>query len=400
MKILWASDYFEYGGGLGFSVHNSKLRQALEGLGVQFVNSPQEAEIAVHVDLPDHFQPIAGIFNVLFTATEFSEPWLWSPIVERADMVVVPCAYSAEVVAKHYHGPIAVVPEGIDPDLFPYVERQEPAPDEPFRVLFVGNYGCFPRKGLDLVFSTWGAWLRSGRIPANVELYIKTTDFPFPDDNKGASFYQATPQTLSVVPHQLNFYSFQGFEPKPGASLPDPTAGAMYKRFERLQSFNYLGTHPVDTPVTPGMVIDLRTLSVQDLADLYRSAHAFLLPTRGEGWGLVLSDALASGLPSIWTHWSGPVDYAGPDPDGCEIGYPLKRFTNPVFGSAYGPNALGIPCYCAEADETEILEKLETVYHHYAEALELGRAASARMHTRYTWCQAATRFVEILEAHL
>lgn len=42
---------------------------------------------------------------------------------------------------------------------------------------------------------------------------------------------------------------------------------------------------------------------------LYHVADAFVLPTHGEGWGLPLLEALASGLPVISTGWGGPMEY-------------------------------------------------------------------------------------------
>jgi glycosyltransferase involved in cell wall biosynthesis len=40
---------------------------------------------------------------------------------------------------------------------------------------------------------------------------------------------------------------------------------------------------------------------------LYGGADAFVLPTRGEGWGLPILEAMAAGVPAIATNWSGPV---------------------------------------------------------------------------------------------
>src|SRR5207247_1086784 len=55
------------------------------------------------------------------------------------------------------------------------------------------------------------------------------------------------------------------------------------------------------------------------LAALYRSADCFVLPSRGEGWGMPLLEAMACGLPVIATDWSGPRDFLKED-----WAYPLR----------------------------------------------------------------------------
>ena len=51
-------------------------------------------------------------------------------------------------------------------------------------------------------------------------------------------------------------------------------------------------------------------MSRADMRDLYSSADAFVLPTRGEGWGLPIAEAMAMEIPVIVTNFSGPQAYA------------------------------------------------------------------------------------------
>jgi len=37
--------------------------------------------------------------------------------------------------------------------------------------------------------------------------------------------------------------------------------------------------------------------------------NAFVLPSRGEGWGIPLMEAMAMELPTIGTNWSGNVEF-------------------------------------------------------------------------------------------
>ncbi|KAL1549680.1 hypothetical protein AAHA92_17755 [Salvia divinorum] len=46
-----------------------------------------------------------------------------------------------------------------------------------------------------------------------------------------------------------------------------------------------------------------------NLPRLYKAADAFVLPSRGEGWGRPVVEAMAMELPVIATNWSGPTEY-------------------------------------------------------------------------------------------
>lgn len=61
-------------------------------------------------------------------------------------------------------------------------------------------------------------------------------------------------------------------------------------------------------------------LSDEELPGFYRSADAFVLPTvSGEGYGLALAEALASGLPAIVTDDGGPKELIDPDHNGILV---------------------------------------------------------------------------------
>ncbi len=52
-----------------------------------------------------------------------------------------------------------------------------------------------------------------------------------------------------------------------------------------------------------------QTLAPSELARLYASADAYVLASRGEGWGRPYMEALAMGLPTIASRWSGPTEF-------------------------------------------------------------------------------------------
>ncbi|KAG6630771.1 uncharacterized protein LOC122291581 [Carya illinoinensis] len=77
----------------------------------------------------------------------------------------------------------------------------------------------------------------------------------------------------------------------------------------------------IEKPVAgwaPVYVIDTHIAQI-DLPRLYKAADAFVLPSRGEGWGRPLVEAMAMSLPVIATNWSGPTEYLSE-----ENSYPLS----------------------------------------------------------------------------
>merc|ERR1712232_318064 len=64
---------------------------------------------------------------------------------------------------------------------------------------------------------------------------------------------------------------------------------------------------------------------------LYHSVDAFVLPTHGEGWGLPLMEAMASGLPAIATNLGGSTEFMNSN-NSLLLDYelePSKRWANP-----------------------------------------------------------------------
>ncbi len=132
------------------------------------------------------------------------------------------------------------------------------------------------------------------------------------------------------------------------------------------------------------VIIDLGTyLPSQELGSLYRSADCFVLPTRGEGWGLPVYEAMACGLPVIATNWSAPSEHITD-----EIAYPLrvKRLVTALEGRyPYSGHQW------AEPDEDHLRHLMRYVYEHRDEAREKGRMAAELVMGKLTWRHAAER---------
>jgi glycosyltransferase involved in cell wall biosynthesis len=143
--------------------------------------------------------------------------------------------------------------------------------------------------------------------------------------------------------------------------------------------------------------IDTHDYSLDKLVALYKWAHAFVFPSMGEGWGLTMHEAAATGLPCIYTDWSAPHDWFS-----SKYGYPVKHQMMPITVNKPGPDGTQQFYHKTEAASPkidEIAKKMARVYHNYDEALHKGRIASEYVRG-ITWDTSAARLVEILNEYL
>jgi len=81
---------------------------------------------------------------------------------------------------------------------------------------------------------------------------------------------------------------------------------------QHLEDFAQQQFHVPHTQLAP-VVWSSDVITRADVRDLLATADAFVLPTRGEGWGLPVAEAMAMQVPTIVTNHSGPQAYATED---------------------------------------------------------------------------------------
>ena len=126
-----------------------------------------------------------------------------------------------------------------------------------------------------------------------------------------------------------------------------------------------------------------QTLPEAQLATLYRSADCFVLPTRGEGWGMPILEAMACGLPVIATDWSAHREFITADNS-----YPL-RVRSFIPARAKCPYYAGFEW--ADPDIEHLRHLMRYVYQHRDEARHKGMVAAEEVLSRWTWRQTAKK---------
>jgi len=148
------------------------------------------------------------------------------------------------------------------------------------------------------------------------------------------------------------------------------------------------------------VIFDSGNLPARELAALYHSAHAFVFPTFGEGFGLTLAEAMATGLPVIYTPWSSLNDLAD-----ASCGYPVRYRLVPAWATESGglstevvpPGERVTRTHLAQADTADLAGQMVAVHRNYRRALRRGARAAARVRRLFTWPRVGRKLATIIE---
>jgi GT2 family glycosyltransferase/glycosyltransferase involved in cell wall biosynthesis len=126
------------------------------------------------------------------------------------------------------------------------------------------------------------------------------------------------------------------------------------------------------------------------LGALYRSSDCFVLPTRGEGWGMPVIEAMACGLPVIATAWSAHCDFMKED-----VAYPLT-VEKLVPAEAKCPYYKG--ARWAQPSYEHLRALMRHVYDNREEARIKGQRASQEVLKNWAWATSAKTIIARLDA--
>lgn len=340
LAVHWATNYFGVGNSFGYFTHDSKARQATEDAGVVIDGN---APVSLHVCPPHRFEPIPGKKSIAYVAWEAPElPELFRIKMAPADAICVTASFLKAPFEQMFPcKPVHVVPLGVDWDVFTEIDRSSakfrpdfrPAPrGRPFRFMWCGAANS--RKGPLHLLEAWKVFAEQQHA-SGYELYLKTS---MPDDTK---------EDICV------------------------------KRVGNI-------------------IVDTRKLPLRDLVSLYHRAHCFVFPTKGEGFGLTMAEAMATGLPVIYTPWTSLPDIANPD-----CAYPLPLRTKEADWSWPNADARGTPMEAhvttADPHPAEIAEAMLKVLHDHEEAFRRGHLASRRIREHFRWDQCGAKLRSVVE---
>lgn len=116
---------------------------------------------------------------------------------------------------------------------------------------------------------------------------------------------------------------------------------------------------------------------------LYASAHCYLQPSRGEGFGLQPLQAMAQGLPTILTDAHGHGSFAK---YGIPLGWSWKKADYFIYGDAGD---------WWEPDYDQLCESMWDVYHNWQPHVDAAEQVAKNVIPKYfTWDHCADRFID------
>jgi glycosyltransferase involved in cell wall biosynthesis len=335
----------------GYGVHTSDFLTAMQRVSpfmVKGIDLSYRQHRRLPTDWPSHGDvvivvgggPAVAIFDgcparkISFTVWESDRlPDDWIEPLSMADEVWAPSAWGADVLRANGidASRIHIVPEGVDDNIFTAEGAHSPLLDgvEGFKFLHVGK--AEPRKG-------------------TFEL-LQAFDRAFDDDEP---VYLVLACQNRLIP---GFDTVRFIE----------NMGLRRRRW-----------------IVPIQPLPQRS----DIAALFRACDAFVAPSRAEGWGLPALEAMACGLPTALTHYSGHTAFADRD-NSTEIPFkltPIEPGALPHFARNDGDYGKW-----AEPDIDRLADVMRMMRRNHDALRRRARHQAAAIGQRWNWTHAASQ---------
>lgn len=359
----------EWGGRLyGYTASARLIQSWLAGSGIELTS---QAKVAIHYCHPFLFKAIPNKINVLWTMHE--NETLEKVFIDKfkeCDYVFTPSRFCRKVFKKHTKKKIFVVPLGIDEEIFFPAERKIPqvlsgSLKETLDRLY--SYALVLDKSMTRGNVLPVAEIQPSQILEDIEPLVLDEPFLF--------MYNGAPNVRKGWSRVLGAWS-HFFAGLPWANLVLKTSV-----FEKEG----------DVAIHGNVVFDSRKWSVEDLSNLYRDAHAFVLPSYGEGFGLTILEALACGAPIITTRFSSQMDFLI-DPKTKEE---FALFPNATFDKL--ESVAGESSYCPVADIPSLAIQMIKIIYDQERYLQIARRGSDFVRSNFAWKNTVDHLVDAVK---
>lgn len=280
----------------------------LDPVTIQKLKEPdyRRYQVGVCMATPGEFRKLFTPYRIGLTMYEADNPLEthpeWRHDCRHVDKIIVPSQYCQEVFSRFYRGPIEISPLGTNPIY--YVAKRR-VPQDTFNIC---TY----------------ATLTGRKAPLEtLDMFIKA----FPKDKY--------PDVRMTFKTRLGYFGWGRNQIPP---IVDP----------RIQIINTRVDHVPDW-------------SAEQLRDWLLTQDVFLFLSKGEGFGMPLREAMATGIPCVFSNHTGMVEAA------CPNNWPIRTKTeeeSPLGGTWRLP------------DWDLAIDTLRWMYHNREKAYEMGEKAA------------------------
>ena len=301
---------------------------------IQAINTSQPDDINISfvgANIHEYFKGTI-IQWIVFESTRIPEHILKTLL--PADQVWIPSTWGKHILLEHGidKDKIYVVPEGVDGKLFHNFGRKIWTASRPFRFLMIGKYE--ERKSFN---ETLEAFAQVHGNHPDIELVIKSNYFTNQD------------QKLQQLRDKINNLGLTNVQVLWG------------------------------------------DMTENQIADLYRSCDVFVFPSKGEGWGLPLIEAAASGMTIITTKYSGQTEFIDNiSTSVVDVDYILTDITCPEYQQYY-PDTNNNWGQWARPDVFSIAICMQSVCREYKRLYKNAQKNSGFIRTHYSWAMSVDR---------
>lgn len=322
-----------------FGILEEETRQKLDKL-VQEEEYPNPVNVIwlPAYNLSRDSKAVANICRTMFETDRIPSEWVAS--CNNMDEIWVPSQFNVATFAEAgvRRDKLFVIPGGVDPEIFhPDVIPMDWPGKKGFNFLSVFEWHY--RKGWDVLLK---AYLTGFNKNDDVALILKVS---------------LTFTTMEKIQRQM---------------------------------YQYITSLGFSVNNLPDVILINQHYKSGEMAALYAACDAFVLPSRGEGWGRPYMEAMAVGLPAIGTRWSGQTEFMN---DNNSYLIDIDGFENVSGGNVLQGHRWARP----SVEHTKVL--MRQVYEKREQARLKGRIARKEIVEKWSWKNGAEQVEQRLECY-
>jgi len=305
----------------------------------ELINKEKTADVNLMITLPYAWgnksgekTPLVGF--LVFEGSKLHESWFFHSIRPYINRIFVPSEHTKQACINteidKYHK-VDIIPEGVDRTIFN--ENVEQIQKNEFTFLFSGGWskGKDDRKGLDIALEAFTEEFKD----ENVRFVCKINSVYAPIDYKKA-----------------------------------------------IKDLNLKGE------ATKKIVINSDIVTDQVLASIYKSADVLVAPSKAEGFGLHILEAMSCGTPAITTNYGGQTDFVNKE-NGWLID--VEKMFKPENNEVWYEE-----CEWAEPSIKSLRKAMREAYEN-KKLLNQKSIKSIETAKNFTWEKAAQKAIKILK---